>query len=79
MPGCLQRLVMRRALYVMLIISWDEPRTSVGTLRVAACSGVQMGPGATILHRIPLGASCAERARVKDTIAPSRHEKARQI
>jgi hypothetical protein len=37
---------------------------------VAGISGVQIGPGATALTRIPLPTSCWDRLRVKATIAP---------
>src|SRR5437588_337181 len=36
----------------------------------AGISGVQIGPGATALTRMPRSTSDCERARVKDTIAP---------
>jgi len=35
-----------------------------------ACSAVMTGPGATMLTRMPRGASCRASERVKETIAP---------
>jgi hypothetical protein len=37
---------------------------------VAGMSGVQIGPGATALTRMPCLISCWERLRVKATMAP---------
>ncbi|MNE97686.1 hypothetical protein D3C80_1960770 [compost metagenome] len=38
--------------------------------KVDGISGVQIGPGATALTRMPFPMSCADKERVKVTIAP---------